>query len=260
MGSSLIYISYAYSGWNAAAYIAGEVALPQRMVPQAILIGTGLVTAVYVGLNLMYAIALSATDIRGIVAEHGLDAVAPIAQLAADRLFGQWTAMPLSLATAVALVASASAYVLTGPRIAAAMAQAGQFPAIAGRISATGAPAIATAIQVAWSLVLLWTASFEVILLYAGVGLAIFSMLTVAAVFVLRVRRPELERPFKTLGYPFVPAVYLVGTGLLTLAVCIERPAVAAVSIATILCGIPVYWLWRLLGRSSRANVNSLRP
>jgi APA family basic amino acid/polyamine antiporter len=248
MGSALIYISYAYSGWNAAAYIADEVALPQRMVPQAILIGTGIVTAVYLGLNLMYAIALSAADVRAIVAEHGLDAVAPIAQLAADRLFGPWTAIPMSLATAVALVASASAYVLTGPRIAAAMARAGQFPAIAGRMSASGTPAIATAIQVAWALVLLWTASFEVILLYAGVGLAIFSMLSVAAVFVLRVRRPELERPFKTLGYPFVPAVYLVGTGFLTLAVCIERPVVAAVSITTILSGIPVSWLWNALG------------
>lgn len=254
MGSSLIYISYAYSGWNAAAYIADEVALPQRMVPQAILIGTGLVTTLYLGLNMMYGIAISAADIRAIVDAHGLNAVAPIAQLAADRLFGPWTAIPLSLATAVALVASASAYVLTGPRIAAAMARAGQFPAIAGRTSATGAPAVATAIQVAWALVLLWTASFEVILLYAGVGLAIFSMLAVAAVFVLRVRRPELERPFKTLGYPFVPAVYLLGTGLLTLAVCIERPAVAAISVATILAGIPVCWLWNAVRLSKPAR------
>jgi APA family basic amino acid/polyamine antiporter len=244
MASSLVYVSYAYSGWNAAAYIAGEVDVPHRLVPQAILIGTGLVTAVYLGLNVMYAIALPAADIQSIVAQRGLNAVAPIAQLAAERLFGPWTAVPLALATAVTLVASVSAYVLTGPRIAAAMARAGQFPAIAGITSTGGAPAIATAMQVAWALVLLWTASFEVILLYAGVGLAIFSMLTVAAVFVLRVRQPELDRPFRTLGYPLVPAVYLLGTGTLTLAVGVERPLVAAVSLATILGGIPVYWLW----------------
>ena len=73
--------------------------------------------------------------------------------------------------------------------------------------------------QVAWSLVLLWTASFERILIYSGVGLAIFSMLTVSAVYVLRRRRPDLPRPFRTPGYPLVPAVYLVGTGLLTAAV-----------------------------------------
>jgi APA family basic amino acid/polyamine antiporter len=79
--------------------------------------------------------------------------------------------------------------------------------------------------------------------MYAGVGLAIFSMLSVAAVFVLRVRRPDLPRPFRTPGYPLVPAVYLLGTGLLTAAVAWERPLVAAVSIATIAAGVPVFLL-----------------
>lgn len=246
MASSLVYITYAYSGWSAAAYVAGEVREPQRMLPRGILIGTGLVTLIYLALNTAYALALPAAEIEAIVAAHGLDAVAPIAQLAADRLFGATIAMPLSVAIGVTLLASVSAYVLTGPRLVAAMAHAGQFPAIAGRVTSNGAPVMATAMQVAWSLVLLWTASFEVILLYAGVGLAIFSMLSVAAVFVLRVRQPDLPRPFRTPGYPLVPAVYLAGTGLLTAAVCIERPIVAAVSIATIAAGIPVYWLWSM--------------
>ncbi len=244
MAASLVYITYAYSGWSAAAYVAGEVTDPQRLVPRAILIGTGIVTVIYLALNTAYALALPAAEVREIAITQGFDAVAPIAQLAAARLFGLQIATPLSVAIGMTLVASVSAYVLTGPRVAAAMARAGHFPAIAGRVTPQGAPAIATAMQVAWALVLLWTASFEVILLYAGVGLAIFSMLSVAAVFVLRVRRPDLHRPFQMPGYPFVPAMYLLGTGLLTAAVCIERPVVAAVSIATILGGIPVYWLW----------------
>ena len=95
----------------------------------------------------------------------------------------------------VTLLASVSAYILTGPRVAYAMARAGQFPEVAGRVSARGAPAIATALQVAWSLILLWTASFERILLYSGVGLAIFSMLTVSAIYVLRRRQPDLPAP-----------------------------------------------------------------
>lgn len=189
MASSLVYVSYAYTGWNAAAYVAGEVAEPQRWVPRAILLGTGIVTALYLALNVTYALALTAADVRRIVAERGLDAVAPIAQLAAERLFGPWIAVPLSVAVGLTLLASVSAYVLTGPRVAAAMAVAGQFPAAAGRVSAAGVPVVATVVQAAWALVLLWTASFEAILLYAGVGLAIFSMLTVAAVFVLRLRR-----------------------------------------------------------------------
>lgn len=244
MASSLVYVSYAYTGWNAAAYVAGEVAEPQRRLPRAILVGTGIVTALYLALNVTYALALTAADVRGIVAQHGLDAVAPIAQLAAERLFGRWIAGPLSVAVGVTLLASVSAYVLTGPRVAAAMADAGQFPAAAGRVSAGGAPVVATALQAGWALVLLWTASFESILLYAGVGLAIFSMLTVMAVVVLRVRQPDLPRPFRVPGYPVVPAVYLLGTGILTAAVAWERPVVAAVSLATIAAGVPVAWIW----------------
>ena len=249
MASSLVYVSYAYSGWNAAAYVAGEVNHPQRMVPRAILAGTGIVTVIYLALNTAYALALPAAEVQGIAATRGLNAVAPIAQLAAERLLGPRIAHPLALAIGAVLVASASAYVLTGPRVAAAMARAGHFPSIAVRVTSHGAPAFATVLQVAWAVVLIWTASFEVILLYAGVGLAVFSMLSVAAIFVLRIRRPDLARPFRTPGYPWVPAVYLLGTGLLTIAVCIERPLVAGVSIATILGGIPVYWLWNAARR-----------
>jgi|688.fasta_scaffold76703_3 APA family basic amino acid/polyamine antiporter len=248
MASSLVYISYAYAGWNGAAYVAGEVARPRRVVPRAILLGTGLVTGLYLALNLVYALAIPAAEIKAVVAQRGLDAVAPIAQLAAERLFGPRVADPLAVAIGLALVASASASVVTGPRVAAAMARAGQFPALAGRETRAGSPVVATLLQAGWAVLLLWTASFETILMYAGVGLAIFSMLSVAAVFVLRVRRPDLPRPFRTPGYPLVPAAYLLGTGLLTAAVAWERPLVAAVSVATIAAGVPVFLLksgWR---------------
>jgi basic amino acid/polyamine antiporter, APA family len=147
-----------------------------------------------------------------------------------------------------------SAYILTGPRVAFAIARAGQFPEVAGRLSVRGAPAIATAMQIAWSLVLLWTASFERILLYSGVGLAIFSMLTVSAVYVLRRRRPDLPRPFRTPGYPFVPAIYLVGTGLLTAAVFYERPVISSISLLSIAAGVPVYYLGTSAARSRRTT------
>lgn len=251
MASSLVYVSYAYTGWNAAAYLAGEVDHPRRVVPRAILLGTGLVTALYLALNLAYALAVPAADIRALVAERGRDAVAPIAEIAAERLFGRRVAGPLSVGIGLTLAASVSAYVLTGPRVAAAMARARQFPAVAARESPAGAPVAATVIQAAWALVLLWTASFETILVYAGFGLAVFSMLSVAAVLVLRARRPDLHGPFRTPLYPWVPAAYLLGTGLLTAAVAWERPAVAAVAAATIAAGVPVAWLCGV-GRGDR--------
>src|SRR5262249_27455976 len=99
------------------------------------------------------------------------------------------------------------------------------------------------ALQVGWALALLWLGTFEKILIYASVGLALFSMLAVSTVLVLRHTRPDLHRPFRTPGYPVVPAVFLIGTALLTTAAFIERPWPSLYSLATILAGIPVYYL-----------------
>jgi APA family basic amino acid/polyamine antiporter len=241
---SLVYISYAYTGWNAAGYMAGEVEEPRRRVPRAILLGTGLVLALYLALNLFYALALPVQAVREAAERGEPDAVARVAQLAASRVFGTGVSNALSAAIGLTLLASLSAFVLTGPRVAYAMALAGQFPALAGRLSPrTGAPAIATAVQVGWSLVLLWTGSFESILLYSSVGLAMFSMLTVAGVYVLRWRRPELPRPFRTPGYPLVPAIYLIVTATLTGAAFLQRPVESTWALVSILIGVPVYYL-----------------
>ncbi|MFO0892151.1 MAG: amino acid permease [Isosphaeraceae bacterium] len=248
---SLVYISYGYTGWNAASYLAGEIDEPGRTLPRAILIGTGLVVALYLGLNTVYALALPASEIQQIVKDRGFDAVAPIAQLAATRLLGPAVTAPLSIAFGLTLLASLSAYVLTGPRVALAMARAGHFPAVAGRISPrTQAPVFATVAQVAWALFLLWSGSFENILIYASVGLAIFSMLAVSSVLVLRRTRPDLHRPFRTPGFPVVPLIFLVGTGLLTAAAFAQRPMASLYSLLTILAGVPVYYaLFRREGR-----------
>ena len=183
MASSLVYISYAYTGWNGASYLAGEIERPQERMPRAILLGTVMVLVLYLALNTAYALALSAADVRAIAGgPENVSVIAPIAEIAADRLYGPRIANPLSVAIGLTLLASVSAYVLTGPRVAFAMARAGQFPEVAGRLSAEARPRSRRPCRSTWSLVLLWTASFERILLYSGVGLAIFSMLTVSAV------------------------------------------------------------------------------
>jgi APA family basic amino acid/polyamine antiporter len=241
---SLVYISYAYTGWNSAAYLAGEIGDPGRRLPRAILLGTLAVIVLYLGLNLVYALALPAAEIQRMAKEDG-NAVAPIAELAARRLFGPGLAAPLSIAIGLALLASLSAYVLTGPRVSYAMARAGHFPAIAGRLSRRSrTPAIATALQVGFALILLWTGSFETIVVYASVGLALFSMLSVSSIYVLRRTRPNLPRPFRTPGYPIVPAIFILGSGALTAAAFHKRTDVSLYSLLSILAGIPVYYLW----------------
>jgi APA family basic amino acid/polyamine antiporter len=244
---SMVYIFYAYTGWNAASYLAGEIRDPQRRLPRAILLGTGVVVALYLGLNAVFAFALSASDIRALVKDpNDLDPIKPVAQLAALRLFAPGVAGPFSFVVGLILVSSLSAYILTGPRVICAMAHAGQFPAIAGRLSARQqTPTAATVLQAAWALVLLWTGSFESIVLYASVGLALFSMLTISAVYVLRWRHPDWPRPFRTPGYPVVPAVFLVATAALTAAAFYQRPRESGLSLASILLGVPFFYAWK---------------
>jgi APA family basic amino acid/polyamine antiporter len=248
--SSMVYIYYAYTGWNSAAYLAGEIREAQRRLPWAILIGTAGVTALYLLLNVVYGLGLAAADVRAIVndpSNHiGREAVAPIAQIVAARLFGpEWSAA-LSIIFGTMLLSTLSAYVLIGPRVVYAMAKAGQFPSIAARLSKrAGTPVVATVLQTSVALLLLWTGSFENLIIYAGIGLSIFASLAVSSIYVLRSRRPEMLRPFRTPGYPVTPAVFLVVTSLLTVASAREHPWVFLWTVLSILAGIPLYYLWR---------------
>lgn len=247
--SSLVYVYYSYTGWNAAAYLSGEIESPQKRLPRAIFMGIGLVVVLYFALNLFYALALTPADL-GLVSNR-----APIAELASASLFGPRIAAGLSIVIGLTLLASLSAYILTGPRVAFAMAKAGQFPSIAGQLSGPAqTPAVATAMQISWSLILLWTGTFEQIVVYAGVGLALFSMLTISSVYVLRVRRPDLPRPFRTPGYPIVPAIYLISTSTLVVAVCINKPVEALLSLSSIAVGVPFYFGWRWLTGQARGQ------
>ena len=248
--SSMVYIYYAYTGWNSASYLAGEVQEPQRRLPQAILLGTAGVTILYLALNVVYALALSAADIHALVPDphnyEQLKVVDNIAQLAAARLFGARWSMAVSLAIGLMLLSTLSVYVLIGPRVVFAMAKAGQFPAVAARLTYRAqTPAVATAAQVTVALVLLWTGTQASIIEYASVGLAIFSMLAMSSIFILRWRRPDLPRPFRTPGYPITPAVYLFLTGVLTVATFLDKPIPSCYALASILAGIPFYYVWR---------------
>ena len=244
---SLVYISYAYFGWNAASYLAGEVSNPGRQLPRAIGFGTGAVVLLYLAMNVVYGLAMPASEVRAIARAEGFGALEPIAQLAAGRLFGAGWSKPLSVAVGLMLLSSLSAYVLAGPRVAYAMARAGQFPAIAGRLSRRfQTPAAATALMTGFALIILWSGSFHEIVTYASVGMAIFSILTIASVYILRWRQPNLPRPFRTPGYPVVPAVYIVVSIGLTVAAFVNQPKPAMISLATLVGGIVFYYVWRL--------------
>ncbi|MFM7594447.1 MAG: APC family permease [Isosphaeraceae bacterium] len=246
--TSLIYISYAYTGWNVVGFIAGEVRQPQRNLPRSIIAGTLFVTSLYLAVNLVYALAISAADLNKIKDSQGFDALAPIAEISARRLFGDIFGRGLSLIVALMLVSSVSAYILTGPRIIMAMAEKGHFISWAGGVNSAGVPSRATWLQVAISLFFIWSTNLEGIIVVSSLGLAIFSILGISAIFVFRYRDKSNEyQGFLCPGYPLVPLVYILGTLLLTVVTIMNKPDDGKVSISLILFGIITYFIMKFV-------------
>ena len=229
---SLIYVSYAYTGWNAATYLTGELTNPQRTLPRVLGGGTLLVTVLYIGLN--YAFLKAAP----------MDAMAgklEVAYVAATHVFGPAGAAIMGVTLAVLLVSTVSAMVMAGPRVLHVIGEDYPFFRRLSRTNRDGIPAVAILTQAGLTLAFIFTASFETILVFAGFTLGLNSLLTVAGVFVLRVREPETERPYRVWGYPFTPLVYL-GLTLCTLTyIAMDRPAEALMAIPLIGAGLVFY-------------------
>ena len=229
---SLIYVSYAYTGWNAATYLTGELADPQRTLPRVLGGGTLLVMVLYVALNYAFLRAAPMAEIAGKL---------EVGYVAATHIFGPVGAAIMGVTLAVLLVSTVSAMVMAGPRVLQMIGEDYPLFRRLGRTNKDGIPAVAILTQAAISLTFIATASFESILVFAGFTLGLNSLLTVAGVFVLRLREPELARPYRTWGFPVTPLVYM-GLTFWTLAyLAMDRPAEALMALALIGTGLVFY-------------------
>jgi APA family basic amino acid/polyamine antiporter len=252
--TQLFYVMFAYCGWNAASYIAGEVKNPGKILPRSLLLGTVLVIVLYLLLNLVFAYAVPLGDVGFDNTEQIHPELVP--QLAVENLFGTKASNVFSIAIGLAFLATVSAFIITGPRIYYAMARDGLFlfPSITGRISTRGqVPVYSMIAQSVCAIVFLFLTDFENLYRYASVGLSIFAMLFIAAVYVLRWRRPNMERPFRLPGYPIVPAIFMSVILFMTVFAFIEWPEPSLKSVGSILVGIPVYYLWSFIRRRWQA-------
>ena len=236
--TQLFYVMFAYSGWNAASYVAGEVKDPGRTLPRSLLVGTGLVIVLYLALSLVFACAVPLEDVEFTNAEQ-------VPQLAVENLFGTGASSIFSVAIGLAFLATVSAFIITGARVYFAMARDGLFPSVAGRLGTKGqVPVYAMIAQSVCAIVILFVTDFQNLYKYASVGLSLFAMLFIVAVYVLRWRRPDMERPFRVPGYPVVPAIFLAVILFMTVFAFIQWPKPSAWSLGSILVGIPVYYIW----------------
>ncbi|MBK8262086.1 MAG: amino acid permease [Nannocystis sp.] len=234
----LVFVSFAYSGWNAAAYLAGEIERPSESVPKALVLGTGAVALLYVGLNLVFLIAGPPAALAGVV---------EVGYVAALGLFGPTIGALMTVVVALGLLTTVSALMMAGPRVYEAMgADYPRLGALASRSgSARAGPTAAIVLQVAVASVMVLTAAFDELLAYMGLTLALSSALTIAGVFVLRRREPALARPYRTWAHPWTTSLALALMLWMAIHTVGSRPVTALVAAATALGGLGLYALLR---------------
>ena len=202
---SLFWVGFAYTGWNAAAYLASELRDPARTLPRALFLGTGGVIVLYLLVNITFLYALSPEELGAPVVDVGA--------AAASALFRPTAGKVMALLVSLALVSSVSAMVMAGPRIYAAMAEDGALPAALARRTRRGVPAVAVTVQGVLACAFILVGDLGKLIQYIQFTLFVSAALAVGAVYVLRVRQPDLPRPYKTTLYPLTPAVFLVLSG-----------------------------------------------
>jgi len=243
---ALMYVSFAYSGWNAAAYIAGEVVRPERTLPRALLVGTGVVMAVYVLLNLVVLYAVPSDTLAGGAGGPVLE----VADAAAHQLFGARAAAAVTSVIALALVSGVSAMMIAGPRIYAAMAADGALPEPLRRYSRRGVPTVAVVAQGGLAIAFVLVGDLGQLIRLAGFMLAIFAALTVGAVFVLR--RRGYRAPYRTFGYPVTPILFIALSAWIAYVQVEAHLAESLVVLAVLALGGALY---RGLGGARRRSV-----
>jgi len=234
---ALIPIYFAYSGWNAATYVAGEMKNPGRDLGRALAFGTAICTALYLLVNAAFVNALGLPAIRG---AHD------VAGAAARQIFGPGAGVVVTGLIVVAVLSSLQASILVGPRIYHAMAEDGLFPARIARLSpGSRVPVDALIAQGLLSCALLVSGTFEALLNFTTFALCLFSIICVVAVPVLRVRRPDAERVFKTPGYPLTPALFVLGNGWVLVSLLSSGARSAFIGLGIVLTGVPAYFVFR---------------
>ena len=240
---ALIPVMFAYSGWNAASYVAEEIRDPGRNVPRALALGTAAVVVIYVLMNALYLYVIPARDLAAIKGS--------VLDVIADRLLGSAAGNVMGVVSIVSLAASISAMTFAGPRVYYAMARDGLFFARAAEVHPRyRTPGVSIIAQAAWSSLLVLTATADALVSYTGFAIVLFSGIAVTALFVLRRREPDAPRPFRAWGYPVAPAVFTIASAAIVINGLLRAPGPTRTGALIIAAGLPAY----LYFRASRAT------
>ena len=243
--AALVAALWAYDGWNNVGMVASEVKNPRRNLPLSLIGGTLAVIAIYLLANWAYFRVLSPAE----VGAHKL-----VAAEMMQRLIGPAGAGAVSVAAMISIFAALNGSILTGARVPFAAARDGLFFKAAARVHpAFRTPGVSILMLTAWSSLLVLSGKYEDLFNFVIFSSWILYAMATAAVFVLRVKRPDLHREYKTFGYPFVPILFLAGAAVLEVSTLIHKPRESLAGIALIILGLPFYFYWRSAARKRGA-------
>jgi|AntRauTorckE6833_2_1112554.scaffolds.fasta_scaffold00273_16 APA family basic amino acid/polyamine antiporter len=233
--TGLIFVMYAYSGWNAAAYLGGEIKNPSRSLPAALIGGTLVVTMLYLALNFFYMTAVPPEALAGKV---------EVGHYVAEAIFDSQGGVLISLLLTILLMSTLSSMVMAGPRVYQVVGEDYPLFRKLSRKSKGGAPYVAILLQMGIAMVLILTFTFETILVYVGFTLSLFAALTVAGVFVLRMKHGRTSG-YSTWGYPLTPVIFLLIMGWMVAHTLFTKPLASIVGLTTLAAGLLIYYLSR---------------
>ncbi len=236
---AFIPVMFTYSGWNAAAYMAEEIRDPGRNVPRSLLMGTVIVIAIYLLINVLYLFVIPIGELATLGGRSILDVVG-------DRLLGERAGDVMALVAIISLAAGINAWTFAGPRVYFAMARDNAFFKGAANIHPKyRTPAVSIIAQAGLAILLVLTGSLDSIANYVGFAITLFAGTAVAAVFVLRRREPNAPRPFKAFGYPWTPAIFVLVSFAIVVNAFFSDPRVSGMGTLIILAGIPLYYFFK---------------
>jgi APA family basic amino acid/polyamine antiporter len=235
-GIAMIAVMWTYEGWYYVAFAAGEIRNAARNVPRALILGTMALTAIYVAVNVAYVLSLTVEEMSGVVR---------IAEKVVTTLVGPLGASLVAGTVVVSTFGCNVAGVIAASRTCFAMAADRRFFPAAARVHPTyRTPHIALIVTSAWSAFLTLTGGYEALFTYVTFASVLFGTLGGAAIFVLRARRPDAPRPYRTLGYPVIPILYVLGSFALVWNTVVERPTESIAGLGLVALGLPFYWYW----------------
>jgi len=234
IGLSLMWIMFAYSGWNASTYLGAEIKNPKKTLPFSLIIGTLIVMLLYLGLNSLYIYSIDPAEMKGVISVGGL---------AMGNLFGRSAETFFSLLIAFALFSSLSAFLIIGPRVYYSMAKDGLFFKSISRLHPRfKVPSNSILLQGIIAIIMSLSGTFEQVLTYMGFALGIFPILTVAGVFIQRKKNPN---EIKIVGYPFTQILYITSGIMILILSFLEKANESSIALLTVCAGVPAYYLFR---------------